>query len=100
MAIDSTSTIRNGVRVVTTAGTHVQLSLVSIPCRWVAIQAQTDNTAAVAVGGNDVDATVATGDGILLDPGEKAVLPVDNLQALWLDALVNGEGVRFCYGAG
>lgn len=88
--------IGHGVKVVTTAGTDVVLAA-STAAKLVIIQAQTDNTSVIAVGGSGVDATLATGTGIILYPGESIVLPVDNLADVYIDALVNGEGVRYTY---
>ena len=88
--------IGHGVKVVTTAGTDVVLAG-STACKLVIIQAQTDNTSVIAVGATGVDATVATGTGILLYPGEVIVLQVDNLADVYIDSLVSGEGVRYTY---
>lgn len=89
--------IGHGVKTVTTAGTDVALAA-STAVQWVMIQAQTDNTSMVAVGASGVDATEATGTGILLSPGDAVTLPVADLADVYIDALVNGEGVRFTYG--
>lgn len=89
--------IAHGVKVVTTAGTDVVLAA-STRCKWVMIQAQTDNTGVIAVGASGVDATVATGTGILLTAGSVIGLNVDNLADVFIDATVNGEGVRYTYG--
>lgn len=88
--------IGHGVMTVTTAGTDLVLAT-STACKLVILQAQTDNTSTVAVGASGVDATVATGTGILLYPGEVIILQVDNLADVYVDALVNGEGVRYTY---
>lgn len=98
-ATDHTTTaIGHGVKVVTTAGTDVVLAA-STAAKWVVIQAQTDNTGNIAVGGSGVDATEATGTGVLLDAGESITLAIDNLADVYIDSSVNGEGVRFTYGS-
>ena len=100
MAIDAKNTttgLGDGVKVVAAAGTDEALAA-STPAKWVMIQAQTDNTSKIAVGATGVDATVATGDGILLDPGDVVTIPCDNLADIFIDALVTGEGVRYAYG--
>ncbi len=90
--------IGHGVKTVTTAGTDVALVSSSTPAKLVIVQAQTDNTNAVAVGGSGVDATVATGTGVILYPFDPPlVLEVDNVADVFVDSLVNGEGVRFIY---
>lgn len=88
--------IGHGVTTVTTAGTDVALAA-STACKKVTIQAQTDNTSAIAVGASGVDATIATGTGILLFPGDSFELEIDNLADIFIDSLVNGEGVRYVY---
>ena len=91
------TSIGHGVKTVTTAGTDVALVATSTPAKVVIIQAQTDNTGAIAVGGSGVDATVATGTGILLYAGDSVTLEVDDLADVYIDATVNGEGVRYTY---
>jgi len=88
--------VGDGIKVVATAGTDVVLAS-STTAKLVIIQAQTDNTNKIAVGATGVDATVATGTGILLDPGDAVTLPVDDLADVYIDALVSGEGVRYMY---
>lgn len=86
----------HGVTTVTTAGTDVALAG-STTCKRVVIQAQTDNTNPVAVGATGVDATIATGTGILLFPGDVYELEIDNLADIFIDSITNGEGVRYHY---
>lgn len=88
--------IGQGVKTVTSAGTDEALAS-STPCKRVSIQAQTDNAGKVAVGASGVDATIATGTGILLDPGDFFELDIDNLADVFIDSTVSGEGVRFTY---
>jgi len=88
--------IGHGVTTVTTAGTDVALAG-STAAKIVTIQAQTDNTGFIAVGATGVDATIATGTGVLLGPGEAYTLNVDNLADVFIDSTVNGEGVRYTY---
>lgn len=92
----SVTGIGHGVATVTTAGTDVALAS-STACKRVVIQAQTDNTNIIAVGATGVDATVATGTGIVLYPGDSFELEIDNLADIFIDSLVNGEGVRYTY---
>ena len=88
--------IADGVKTVTTAGTDVALAA-STACKRVTIQAQTDNTGLIAVGGTGVDATVATGTGIILNAGDVFELDIDDLADVFIDSTVSGEGVRFTY---
>jgi len=88
--------IGDGVKTVTTAGTDVVLASTTA-CNRVIIQAQTDNTGFIAVGATGVDATVATGTGVLLAAGEALDFNIDNLADVYIDSTVSGEGVRFTY---
>lgn len=88
--------IGHGVKTVSSAGAHEALAS-STAAKVVIIQAQTDNTDGVAVGGDAVDATVATGNGVLLYAGDTITLEVDDLADVYVDALVSGEGVRYTY---
>ena len=93
----STTGVGHGVTVVTTAGTDVVLAASTL-AKWVAITAQSDNTGFIAVGATGVDATVATGTGVLLAAGDTFILPVDNLADVFIDSTVSGDGVRYTYG--
>ena len=90
--------IGHGVETVDEVGTDQPIVTSSTPAKSVIVQAQTDNTGAIAVGASGVDATVATGTGILLYAGDwTPPLEVDNLADVYIDATVINEGVRFIY---
>ena len=91
------TSVAHGVYVVTTAGTDVALVQVSTSAKLVVVQAQTDNTTGIAVGGTGVDATIATGTGIILNPGDSITLPISDLINVYIDAITSGEGVRYTY---
>jgi len=86
----------DGVTTVTTAGTDVALAGSTV-CKKVDIQAQTDNTGLIAVGYVGVDATEATGTGIILYAGDTYSLEISNLALIYIDATEDGEGVRYAY---
>lgn len=92
-----TVALGQGVKTVAAAGTDEALAS-STACRWVAVQAQTDNTGLIAVGTVGVDATIATGTGITLAAGDSITLEITNLAAIYIDATVTGDGVRYTYG--
>jgi len=85
-----------GIKTVSIAGTDEAIAG-STTCKRVIIQAQTDNTGFIAVGASGVDATVAIGNGVLLGAGDVFELEIDNLADIFIDATVNGDGVRFTY---
>lgn len=88
--------IAHGVKTITAAGTDEALAG-STTAKEVTIQSQTDNTGLIAVGGSGVDATEATGNGIILYAGDSVTIQCDNLADIFIDASVSGEGVRYFY---
>lgn len=90
------TTIGHGVKTITVAGTDEALAG-STAAKYVDVQAQTDNTGWCAVGATGVDATIATGTGKLLAPGDSKELKVDNLADVFIDCTVTGDGVRYTY---
>lgn len=94
------SAIGVGRKVVTTAGTRVQLSTVAVKCRSVSITAETDNTGVMTVGGSTVIAALATREGIPLAAGATTTLDINNLSVIYLDTTVSGDGVTYAYTSG
>src|SRR3990167_10567682 len=88
--------IGHGIKTVTTAGTDEALAGSTV-CKKVTIQAQTDNTGWIAIGTSGVDATVATGTGVLLGAGDSFELEIDNLADVYIDSTVSGDGTRYTY---
>ena len=89
------TTVTDGRKVVTTAGTRVALAT-STACKEVVITAETDNTGIVVVGAAaTVIAAIATRTGVPLSAGDSIVLQSDNLADVGLDSTVSGDGVTF-----
>lgn len=87
-----------GGKNVAVAGTPEQLSADSVPTRIIAMTARPGNTGKIAYGFTDaVDATPGAEVGALLDAGQSVSLPVANLNLVYLDAEVGGEGVSFTW---
>ncbi len=84
------STIYNGRKVVTTAGTRVTLAS-SQAVSSVTIKALSTNTGKIYVG----DGSVASTNGFQLAAGETISMDIANLATVNLDAAVNGEGVTY-----
>lgn len=78
-------------KAVTTAGTAEVLGSSQV-CRSVYIRAKSTNTGNVYVGTSNVSATLALKD---LGPGDSAEFSVINVNELYLDVGVNGEGVDY-----
>ena len=85
-----------GSQTVTTAGTRVQLNTASVPCRVVLITGKLANTGYIYVGDVNVSSTAY---GKRLLAGDSITIPIGNLNLVYLDASVNGEGVDYLYAA-
>ena len=83
----------SGQTTVTTAGTEVQLNA-NQACRSVVIKALTANTGIMYVGNNGSNAVAST-TGYPLSASEYVVLEIKNLNNVYVDATVNGEGVAW-----
>lgn len=90
-------------KTVTSAGTAVALSSSSIPYKQATVCAETDNTGNITVGASTVVAAQATRRGIPLSAGDCYTLTCDNasecgnLQEVYIDSTVNGDGVTVQY---
>jgi len=82
------TTLLAGSKVVVTAGVPETLIGAPTNARSVVIQAKTTNTGNVLVG--DV-----TNQDVLLFPGDSASIDIDDLQKIYVDTTVNGEGVNY-----
>lgn len=91
------TSITSDRRVVTTAGTRVQLKTSATPARRCEITAETDNTGVIVVGGADCVAAQATREGTPLNPGDTMTIAIDDLSKIYLDSTVSGDGVTFNY---
>ena len=96
-ALYTTHGVTGGADGVTTDDTNGTVLGGDVICQKIDIQAQTDNTGLIAVGFTGVDATVATGTGILLYPGDVYSLEITNLNLIYIQSSVSGEGVRYTY---
>ena len=97
-AKDTTPTgFEDGRKTVTTAGTRVPLSATSVACKKVTVTAMYENTDNVVVGGSTVVAAVLTRQGTPLTPGQSIDISINDLNKIYLDAVVSGEGVTFTY---
>lgn len=80
--------------VVATAGTRVQLSAVSVPCKAVLIQmrkAAGANTGVIYIGG----AGVTSANAVSWAAGSVVTWECDDVSDLWIDASVNADGVIY-----
>lgn len=84
-----------GRKVVTTAGTRVQLVTSESFCEGVIIQALDTNTGFIAIAGSDVVAATGTRVGVVLAKNDSITIPIKDLSLVYLDATVSGEGVSY-----
>lgn len=92
LQLSGNGTIGDGSKNVTTAGTRVAIAS-STACRKVTVQAKPTNTGNVYVGGSTVSSTSGTA----LTPYNSIILTPSNLNLVFIDSDVNGEGVIFTY---
>jgi hypothetical protein len=90
-----TATVGSGSQNVTTAGTRVQFG--SQACKWATIQAKDTNTDGVIIGGSTV--LHASRNGYVLFPSQSITLSISNLNTIYVDSAVSGEGVGYLYGS-
>lgn len=95
--IQSYPNIRDGRKTVTSAGTAERLVSSNTPCKLVTITALIANTNEVVLGNSTVVASAGTRRGIPLFAGQSVTLYVEDLYALYIDAVTNGEGVSYIY---
>lgn len=88
--------IGDGRQTVTNAGTAVALAG-STTISEVTITSETNNTDLIVVGGSTVVAALATRRGVPLSPGDSITIRGDDLADIYIDSLVNTEGVSYLY---
>jgi len=84
------TTVYDGSKNVTTAGTRVVLASSQALTKGVRVRAKDANTGLIYVGGASVSSSSDR-----LAPGEPTWMDVNNLANVWIDAAVSGEGVTF-----
>lgn len=84
--------INSGTKTVAVAGTAEPIVAVSTPMNQVQIQALTTNTDLVFVGDSSVS---SSNPGAALYPGDSVDFSIDDLDTLYVDSVVNGEGISF-----
>lgn len=97
MPLTTYPNIRDGRKVVTTAGTRERLVSTNTPCKKVTITALYENTDMIVLGDVTVVASVGTRRGTPLVAGQSITLDVEDLYTIYLDSVVSGEGVSYSY---
>ncbi len=86
--------IGSGRQVVTFAGTAVSLAPSQSIC-GVIIVSELDNTGVICVGGADVIADQATRKGVPLYAGDGVIITIDDINKIYIDATIGGDGVTY-----
>jgi hypothetical protein len=86
----SPTTIYNGIKTVTTAGTQVALAA-STTVKSVTVKALRTNTNLIYVG----DSSVSNTTGFQLSPGDTISMDIADLATVYIDSVIDGEGVSF-----
>ena len=89
-------TVSDGNRTVT-AGTALPLITASTPCKKLTVTALPNNTDLIVVGGQTVVASSDNRRGHTLFAGSAITLEIDNVNKIFIDSIVTGEGVSFIY---
>lgn len=90
--------IGDGVKNVAAAETRERLVADVTVCREVVITAKETNTGTIVVGGASVVALAgATRRGVPLNARESVTIKINDLNKIFIDATVSGEGVTFAY---
>ncbi|MFA5091695.1 MAG: hypothetical protein WC483_03845 [Candidatus Paceibacterota bacterium] len=91
-------TFITGQKNVTTAGTPVQLGHNPVPNGVkICIKAKKANTGTIYIGNSSANAKIANATCFSLAANEAISLSVDNLNDVWIDSSVNGEGIEFAF---
>lgn len=102
MPTEANSSVGDGRKVVTSAGTAVALAA-SAACRSVCVTALSTNAGVVVVGSSAVVAALGTTGaagtrrGTPLSAGESVTYRVADLADVWIDSTVSAEGVSYSY---
>jgi len=89
VSITSPTSVTSGKDTVAAAGTHEQMA--NVPCKGVSIKALSTNTDMIYLGPDGVAAAT----GYQLAAGESIDIAIDNLNRIYIDAAVTGEGVTY-----
>ena len=84
----------DGRKVVAAAGTAQALDT-SQEITEIIVTAETDNTGVIVVGSSSVVAALATRRGTPLNAGQSVVVADDNIDQIFIDATVTGDGVTY-----
>lgn len=95
---DVATTLTGGRKTVASTGTAEAIRG-TLACKWVTVTALKTNTSDVYVGGSGVVADAGSQTGIPLAAGEGVTIPVDDAAKVFVDVLVNSEGVTFLVGS-
>lgn len=88
--------IKTGQKNVTTSGTPVKIDKIDLEGKQeVAVKAKNSNTGTISVGFSSASALKTSTSHFKLAAGDTVRVVVDDLDEIWIDATVSGEGVEW-----
>jgi hypothetical protein len=88
--------IKTGQKNVTTSGTPVQIDAIDLQGKQeVAVKAKLSNTGIISVGFSSATALKTSSSHFKLYAGDSVRVVVDDLDEVWIDSTVNGEGIEY-----
>ncbi len=94
---DGYRNMQSGNKSVTTAGTPVALAAVSTEVKRLDVTANYTNTDMVTIGGSGVVGAASGRKGVPIAPGNTYTFFVSDLAQVYIDSVVNGEGISYNY---
>lgn len=82
---------------VTTSGTPVQLSSVSVQAKRLDVTADYNNTEMIVVGGSGVVGPEIGRKGVPVSPGSTYTFYITDLSLVWVDAAADGQKATYNY---
>ena len=90
--LSGSNTIKGAVVNNVAAGTEIPIVAAGYACREAVVTAKAANTGYIYIGGSDVSSTVY---GVRLSAGDSVTIPISNLNLIYFDASVSGEGISY-----
>lgn len=87
--------LKDGRKVIASAGTREPLFATEESCSGVIIQALRTNATNIAVGGYNVNVSTGSEAGIILTPGQSETMFTNDASKIYIDAITTGDGVSF-----
>jgi hypothetical protein len=87
----------SGRKTVAASATVERFSSTHVPCSWLTVTAETDNTGLIILGSSAIVPTLASRIGTPLAASESVTWPIKDLYDLYIGTTVNGDGCTYTY---